>query len=91
MAKQDYIKQGDGVADITLTRAIKIDGADVAVVRMREPKVRDQLLMGAMEGSDADKELAVMANLCTISAADLHEMGLRDYKRLQEAFALFIV
>lgn len=86
---QDYINEGDGYVDIALKKAIKIDGTDVQSVRMREPLVSDQMVMDAMKGTDAVKEIGLFANLCDLKPADIQGLSLRDYKRVQAGFQTF--
>lgn len=92
MAKNPNVKlTADGTAaDITLSKPLKIGGADVTALRMREPTVGDQLVHDATTGGDAAREVGFMANLCDLAPADLNRLGLRDYRRVQEAFQLFI-
>lgn len=80
----------NGSVDIQLSKAISIDGASVKALRVREPTVADQLAMDKIQGSDADKELAMLANLCMVKPADLHQLTLRDYKKVQAAFVGFL-
>lgn len=80
----------DGKIDIVLSRPIKIDGAEITALRMREPTVKDQLVMDAKGGSDAQKELAMMANLCQLRPDDLTQLTLRDYKKVQKVFLGFL-
>lgn len=85
----DYIKLRDGVADITLSRPLEINGAKVAVLTMREPTVDDQLVAEKLgTGGEADK--TYMANLCGQAPADIGRLPLRDFKRLQVAFHGFL-
>lgn len=86
MAKQ----QDAGSVDIQLTKAIKIDGVDVKTLRMREPTVADQLASQKAGGDQAEQELAFIANLCQVAPIDLHQLTLRDYKKVQTAFLGFI-
>jgi hypothetical protein len=86
----DYITEGDGYAEITLMRPLDVDGTKVPVVRMREPTVQDQLTMEANKGSDAEKEIGLMANLCMMAPGDVKKMPLRDFKRLQVAYVNFL-
>jgi hypothetical protein len=76
--------------DIELSTPIKIDGADVTALRMREPTVNDQLVMDAKGGTDAQRELSLMANLCQVKPEDLKKLTLRDYKKVQKAFSGFL-
>lgn len=85
MAKQDT-----GSVDIQLTKPIKIDGVDVKTLRMREPTVADQLASQKASGDQAEQELTFIANLCQIAPTDLHQLTLRDYKKVQAAFLGFI-
>lgn len=79
----------DDFTDIELTHPIKIAGVETKTIRMREPTVRDQLAANKIKGDDAEKELAMFANLCGIAPEDLHSMKMRDYTKLQEAYAGF--
>lgn len=76
--------------DIKLSKPIKIDGADVKTLRMREPTVADQLAMDKMGGGDAEKEVAMLAMLCMVAPTDLHQLTLRDYKKVQGEFLGFL-
>lgn len=90
MAKIVYAKLNkDGAADITLSKPLKIGGVDTTALRMREPTVRDQIVMDETEGGAALKEVTFFANLCGLVPDDLLAMGTRDYKRVQDAFGLF--
>lgn len=86
----DYIKLGDGYADITLVRGLSVSGVNVKSVRMREPTVADQLAADEFKGGDAAKEIQTMANLCQVAPDELKALTLKDYKRLQTAFLGFI-
>lgn len=85
----DYLVHGDGFVDVTLARPLTIDGTALSAIRMREPTVGDQRA-ASTKGSDAEQEVAMMANLCQLSPADINRLPLRDYKRLQVAFVGFI-
>ena len=74
---------------IKLKHGITISGANVKTVTMRAPTVADTLAAEKLGGSDAEKELAIFANLCELSPADLQGMLLSDYKKLQEAWRGF--
>lgn len=84
-------KAASGTVDVELSRPIDVDGKQVQVLHMREPIVADQLALEQMKGSDANKEVTLFANLCQISPDDLRQMSLRDYRKLQQAFAGFTV
>lgn len=75
--------------DIKLNSPVRIDGVDITKVRMREPKVKDQLAVDKVQG-EAAKEITLFANLCELSPADIEEMVLSDYRQLQEAYQSFL-
>lgn len=87
--KQDFVKVDGTHATVTLSRPANVDGADVAVLRMREPTARDMEDFGTTTGSDATREIATFANLCEVSPDTIRALPLRDYARLQVAFGLF--
>jgi hypothetical protein len=78
-----------GAVEIQLSRPLDIDGAKVSTLTMREPLVDDQLSVQGT-GTDAEQELALMANLCMLKPTDLRRLPIRDYMRLKAAFVGFI-
>jgi hypothetical protein len=85
----EYITEGEGFVDIALSRPFDMQGTKVTSIRMREPTVADQLAADG-KGSDAAREIAMMANLAEISPEDIKRLPLKDYKRLQTGFMVFI-
>lgn len=79
-----------GFVDVELSRPIEIDGAQVTVLRMREPTVADQLMLDELKGGDATKEVTLVANLCEVAPEDIKRLTLRDYRKVQQAFAGFL-
>lgn len=90
MTKPEWLSEGEGFADVTLSRPLNMGGTQVSVLRLREPTVNDQRTADAHKGGDAEREIAMMANLCEVTPADIGALSLRDYKRLQVAFTGFI-
>lgn len=90
MAGKDYLKEGEGFIDITLSRQVTIGGAKVSALRMREPTVADQEVASEMTGSDAAREIRTFSSLCEVTPDEIRQLSLRDYKRLQAAFVGFI-
>jgi hypothetical protein len=76
--------------EVPLRKSITVSGVLTKALRMREPTVADQLAMDKFTGSEADKELFMLANLCGVAPMDLHGLTMRDYKALQGAFLGFI-
>lgn len=74
---------------ITLSKPVTINGTSVTELRMREPKVKDMRIARKGTPDDADQEIALFANLCEVRPADIDELSLVDYKKIQEAFQDF--
>lgn len=87
--KSPHLVEGDGFTDITLSREVDIAGAKTKVMRMREPTAGDMESFHAAKGTDASREIIVFANLCETAPDDIRALSLRDYQRLQVAFAGF--
>ncbi|BET27991.1 MULTISPECIES: phage tail assembly protein [Wolbachia] len=75
---------------IKLTEPIKIDGILVSEITLRRPKVRDRLAVERMGNSDAEKEVALIANLASISREAVEELDLADYSKIQEVLQGFL-
>ena len=75
---------------IELKYPIKMDGAEVSVLRLRRPKVRDMLAVEKSGEHDAEKEIQLFANLCEVKAEDLHDLDMADYGQLQKAYQGFL-
>lgn len=80
-----------GSVDIELSKPLTIDGTTVKALRMREPTVADQLAMAKQGGDPAEQELALVAALCMVKPTDLHQLTMRDYKKVQAALVDFTV
>jgi len=74
---------------VELSEPITVDGAEVRSLTMRRPKVRDQILAEKREGSNAEREVAMFANLCEVPEAAIQDLDLGDYFQLQEAYQGF--
>ncbi len=75
--------------EIKLNAPIKIDGVEVKVLTMRKPKVRDMLAVDNIPGQ-AKREVALMANLCEVTTADIEDLDMDDYEQLQETYQSFL-
>ncbi|MFP3015449.1 MAG: phage tail assembly protein [Wolbachia sp.] len=75
---------------IKLTEPIKIDGILVSELTLRRPKVRDRLAVERMSNNDAEKEVALIANLASISKEAVEELDLADYSKIQAALQDFL-
>lgn len=86
-----YIVEEDGYAVITLFKPATVNGQKVSVLRMREPTVGDGKAIANGRGTEADKNIAAIANLCEITPKEVEALTLRNMARVQEAFELFTV
>ncbi len=75
---------------VELSEPVDIAGVKASTVTMRAPKVRDMLVMEKLGGSDAEKEIRLVASLCDLEPAVIEDMTLADYGRLQQAYRGFL-
>jgi hypothetical protein len=59
--------------------------SDGRIVKMRKPKVKDSRAVSDRK-DEADKEIALFANLTGLSEEEIGELYLTDYALLQEAY-----
>lgn len=76
--------------EIELSREYTCEGRPLKTLTMREPTVRDQLALASMKGSDAQKELRMIANLCEVPPSFLESLGMKDYLKINKALKSFI-
>jgi len=74
---------------VALKYPVEIDGVQVSALHLRRPKVRDQLLAQKQGGSDAERELTLIANLADVAPQALHELDSQDYAALQRTLTGF--
>lgn len=60
--------------------------SDGRSITMREPLVEDQL---ATKGTQEQREIAMMGNLCGLTPAEVAKLTSRNYRRLQTALSSF--
>lgn len=87
---EDFVEYFQGYAIITLSRPLEIGGAPLTALKMREPCVNDNLTYDEMKGTDARKEVSTLANLLEMDPAHVAKLPLRDYVRMQAAYAGFL-
>lgn len=75
---------------IELSYPIKIDGTETSVLQLRRPKVADTFLAQKNIKSDAEKEIELFANLCEVAPADIQQLDMMDYAKLQAQYANFM-
>lgn len=90
MKTADYLTTNhDGSVTVTLAKGITVDQAKIMALTLREPTVADQIAAQEVKASAAVQEVALIANLATITPAEVQAMTLRDYRRVQEALIGF--
>lgn len=78
--------------EIALDYPITIEGVEVSKLTLRRPKVGD-ILAGEEQAkgkSEKEIEFQTFANLCQITPAEIRELDLADYKKLQKEFESFL-
>ncbi|AIC09973.1 phage tail assembly protein [Xylella fastidiosa] len=85
-----YIREAEGGVHITLASPVSINGTTVNELWMREPTAGDMKRSFALPGNEGERELRIFSNLLEVAPEALETFSLRNYKRLQEAFLIFI-
>ena len=77
--------------EIALDFPIKIEGVECSRLTIRRPKVGDMIAAeeGAKGRGEMESEILTFANLCMVSPAEIRDLDLADYKKLQKAFSGF--
>lgn len=75
---------------IPLDYPIKVGGTETKSLDMRRPKARDQIAMERGGKSPAAQEVQLFADLCGVTTAEIGEVDMADYGKLQAAYADFL-
>jgi len=75
---------------ITLIAPVTIGNNTYEQISIRRPKVRDRLAVERMKKTDAEKEIAMIANLAEVSVDVIEEIDLADYAKIQEVLQNFL-
>lgn len=76
-------------ARIDLAFPITVAGVEVSHLIMRRPKVRDEMAFAKAPGSQEDKTLLFLANLCEVTPDGLMDMDACDFSKLEEQYVAF--
>lgn len=76
---------------VTLSRPFTVKGVPVTEIEMREPTVRDRLMLSKGKGDAAEKELSMIASLCGLEVIELMLLPGYDYDQLLEALNVFFL
>lgn len=75
---------------IQLTYPVEINGQTTNELNVRRPKVRDMLVADKAQGSEAEKEIRMFANLCEVEPGVIEGLDLIDYSNLQKVYQGFL-
>lgn len=75
---------------IPLTFPIEHDGLPIAEVALRRPTVGDHLAAQKVAGTDAEREIRLIANLAELPPEAILKLDLKDYAAIQKALAGFL-
>jgi hypothetical protein len=74
---------------IQLDHPITVDGKQITEIKLRRPKVSDIVAAKKSNKSDAEQEVAIIANLSMQSPETIMELDVADYGKLQKVLAGF--
>lgn len=74
-----------------LAHPMIVGGVELTELHLRRPKVRDRLIVDKMNASDAEKEIALVANLAELSREAVEELDLADYAQIQKELQDFLL
>lgn len=78
------------MSTIKLEYPITVNGQEYTQLTMRRPKVRDQKAAASQGKNDADREIALFANLCEVEPDLIEELDMTDYSVIQETYQDFL-
>lgn len=82
-----WLRPGTDAITVTLSRPESFNGVKANQLVLRAPTVRDMRGAQKMHPNDVEeRELALFASLAQVSPADLEQLKLTDYNRIQEAY-----
>jgi len=75
---------------ITLNFPIEHDGLPIKEIALRRPTVGDHLAAQKAAGTDAEREIRLIANLAELPPAAIHQLDMKDYAQLQKVLSGFL-
>jgi hypothetical protein len=70
---------------------VTVDGHEYVELTMRRCKVKDRRLAEKQGSNDAEKEIALISNLCDVPPSIIDELDAADYAVLQKELTGFFV
>jgi len=75
---------------ISLAFPIEHDSLPITEVGLRRPTVGDHLAAQKSAGTDAEREIRLIANLAELPPAAIHKLDMKDYAALQKVLGGFL-
>ena len=75
---------------IPLTLPIDYDGLPIKELVLRRPTVGDHLAAQKTGGSDAEREIRLIANLAELPPEAIHQLDMADYLAVQQVLSGFL-
>lgn len=76
--------------EIKLEHPIEVDGRTIESINVRRLKVRDQVAASKKKGTEAEVEVHLFANLCELTPANIEELDMVDYRKIQDIYTGFL-
>lgn len=74
---------------VTLQFPFTLNGIEYTELNIRRSKVKDRLAVSKIQGTDEEKEIRLLCNLCEVSPDVLYELDEKDYQELQNVYINF--
>jgi len=78
------------VERIKLNFPIEHDGLPIQEIALRRPTVGDHLAAQKAAGTDAEREIRLIANLAELPTDAILKLDMKDYAQLQKALGGFL-
>ncbi|MCG7868182.1 MAG: phage tail assembly protein [Candidatus Thiodiazotropha taylori] len=69
---------------------VTVKAKEYKALKMRRPKVKDQLAAEKAGVTQAERETVLFANLCDVSPEVIGELDMKDYEKLQGRYEGFL-
>jgi len=75
---------------IRLHYPIEYEGLPITEIALRRPTVGDHLAAQKSAGTDAEREIRLIANLAELAPEAIMKLDMKDYAQLQKVLASFL-
>ena len=77
-------------AKIALRYPAQLSDRTLSSITMRRPTVGDHLAAQKSAGTDAEREIRLIANLAELPPAAIYQLDMKDYAQLQKVLGGFL-